>query len=607
MEKTSTALVNVLATLLLLLMAGFLFSSAWLDSATMDELAHIPAGYSYVTLLDLRLNPEHPPLVKALAGLFSRLVKNFSFPADDPLFQNGINEQWNIGSKFLYGSGNNPDILVFSSRVGPIILTLLLGWLIFRWSRKLLGGKWALAVLFLYSFSPNFVGHGHLVTTDIGSTLGSVLGLFYFLEFLKKPERKNIVAASVALGVALLLKFTTLLLVPTFLFLALVWVLIEPGNKLKNLWFWFSRLALIGVAALFVVGLAYQLLITNYPREKQLSDSQFLLRGYQPKIPKETVLWLTKTEPWRGLGYYGLGVVMNLQRSAGGNTAYFLGELSNRGWWYYFPIVYFLKEPIPILILIAISLFWGTAALVSLLRQKLNRKAGLSLATYLRENFVYFAMLAFVGLYWAASVTANLNIGVRHIFPTLPFIWILALKQVKGWTFPALSEPTKNFWGVSRYYLRYFATSSLKVTFLLVLALWYLFEFAKIAPNFLAYFNEFAGGPANGYQYVVDSNLDWGQDLKRLAKFVRENNIQEIKVHYFGGGNPKYFLAERYQELKPEDGPQKGWVAISATFLQGERGRPVLGWDQPCCRYHWLDRYEPVAKIGYSIFVYKIE
>src|SRR3989344_7912952 len=133
----------VLATLFLMLWASFG------DSAIMDELAHIPAGYGYVNNLDYRLNPEHPPLVKALAAAPLAFLY-FYFPTGDPAWMKDINGQWAMGNDFLYGSGNDADYIVRSSRIGPMILTLLLIILIYAWSAELFGAWWALlpAILF---------------------------------------------------------------------------------------------------------------------------------------------------------------------------------------------------------------------------------------------------------------------------------------------------------------------------------------------------------------------------------------------------------------------------------------------------------------------------
>jgi len=118
------------------------------------------------------------------------------------------------------------------------------------------------------------------------------------------------------------------------------------------------------------------------------------------------------------------------------------------------------------------------------------------------------------------------------------------------------------------------------------------------------------GGPDKGYIYVTDSNLDWGQNLKRLKNWVDKNNIDKIYVDYFGGTDVKYYLKEKFEpwwgSRNPNELPRGSYLAVSATFLQGGRGEPVPGFDQPTGYYNWLNQYSPVAKIGYSIFVYRI-
>jgi len=590
-----------IAVLMLLSMAGFMLYTAWTDSATFDESAHIGAGYSYVTLRDLRLNPEHPPLIKAFAGLTARFADNFRFPSDTDEWRTGVNEQWRVGGKFLYEYGNDADILIFGSRLGPILLTLLLGWFLFRWGTMLLGPALGLLFLFFFAFSPNFVAHGHYVTTDIGATFGAALALFYFLSFLKHPSQRNMLIAGTALGIALLLKFSLLLLVPVLIVGTFAWALLEERQKVRGIVRWFLRLAAIGLIAVLVAWIAYQGLLLNYPHEKQISDAHALLASYNPKIPKAISLWLVETPFFRGLGQYTVGALMNLQRASWGNNAYFLGELSNKGWWYYFPVVYLIKEPLPILIVMAIALIGSFSHLFWYLRLRLSRQPAHSYLEWLRANFDYAVMLLFIAVYWISSMSSPLNIGVRHIFPTLPFLWLLTLRHLKNWVFPALTQPMEFF-----TFLKFFIISPLKVAFISLLAAWYLIEFLYVAPHFLTYFNEIAGGPRSGHNYVVDSNFDWGQDLKRLARYVKAQGIEKIKVDYFGGGSPRYYLKDRYEPMRADDGPQKGWIAVSASFYQGERARPAAGWDQACCRYHWLDLHAPVTRIGYSIFVFKI-
>jgi hypothetical protein len=143
---------------------------------------------------------------------------------------------------------------------------------------------------------------------------------------------------------------------------------------------------------------------------------------------------------------------------------------------------------------------------------------------------------------------------------------------------------------------------------------WYVVENIKVYPYYLTYFNQVAGGPSGGYKYVTDSNLDWGQDLIRFSDWVKKNNIPKIEFDYFGWADPYYYLKDRYIWLsssKYKDGSDfrarnqsDGWLAISATFLQGSQGP----YDMPNpTNYLWLNSHQPVTVIGHSIFVYHIQ
>ena len=145
---------------------------------------------------------------------------------------------------------------------------------------------------------------------------------------------------------------------------------------------------------------------------------------------------------------------------------------------------------------------------------------------------------------------------------------------------------------------------------LAILLFWQAISVISIFPSFLSYFNEAVGGPDKGYLYAVDSNLDWGQDLKRLVKWTDENGVDKIYLDYFGGGNPDYYLKTKYApwwgQRAEAELPKGSYLAVSASLLQGGKGRATKGFDQPTEYYKWLDKYTPFAKIGHSIFVYYI-
>jgi len=584
----SNRLTYIIAGILLSIVFLLTFSSILDDSLTFDELAHIPAGYSYLTQKDYRLNPEHPPLIKDLAAI-PLLFLNLNFPKAHPSWIQETNPVWwlqfNFGSQFLYESGNNPDQILFWSRIPMILLLLFLGWFLFYWARELFGNKVGILTLVLFSFSPTFLAHGRLVTTDVGATLGVVIATYFWLKFLKNPTKKNIILAGLIFGVAMLLKFSLILLIPFFVIITLVYAWLNKISILKYL----GLSILIGtIALILVIWPIYQFHILNYPPDQQLRDTQFLLNT--TSIPKPLIkipIWMSSQPLLRPVAHYSLGLLLAINRSATGHTTYFLGEISADSWKNYFPIVYLIKEPLTFHILTLIALLYAAW----LIRSQFWRNFFQRLRNWIGGHFPEFAMLTFIGLYWATSLTSNLNIGVRHLLPVFPFTIILISAMTVLW----LKEP----------FLK------IKYAVLAILILWQIISVISIYPHFLAYFNEIVGGPDKGYIYTVNSNLDWGQDLKRLKKWVNEQGIEKIYVDYFGGGEAKYYLKEKYApwwgQRDPKELPKGNYLAVSASFLQGGRGELVSGFDQPYGYYRWLDQYQPITKIGYSIFVYYID
>lgn len=639
---------------------SFLLHGTFTDSGTMDELAHIPAGYGYVSHLDYRLNPEHPPLVKALAA-FPLLFLKLNFPTGDPAWMSDINGQWTMGAKFLYESGNDANLIIRWSRLGPIILTILLILLIYVWAKELVGKWWALLPTFLFALSPSVLAHGHYVTTDIAAALGVFLGTYYFVKFLTKPTKHSRFAAGLAFGVALIAKFSTVLLVPYFLLLLLVSYALgvirdfphtETGVRSKRfikrgLSQFGSLLAVFLVGVIIVVYPTYFLFTLNYPAEKQAQDTESILASFADGPPKpgefckplrclgELDIWMAKNPVTRPFAEYLLGVLMVIQRSSGGNTGYFWGEVSAAGSPWYFPAVYLLKEPLPVILAVLIAI---AVTLFKVVWRTFERKRRIKdrILDYLTLNFAEFAMLLFVIAYWVYSVKSPLNIGFRHLFPILPFTYILIAVFWKNWVMalkvPAAESRFRLFIG----WLRTLAEASLKYLVLVVLLLWFFLETLGVFPHFLSYFNQLGGGTWNGYRFVTDSNYDWGQDLLRLEKWVKSHReVDRIAVDYFGAGNPKYYLGGRGEGWSSSRGnpstlrdasgqtssgqvPPIHWLAVSVNTLQGAIQRTAPGFERkPEDEYRWLKAARPTAtglgnvpepdfRAGTSIFIYKL-
>ncbi len=611
---------NTIALSILGLMFVLMFFSAQNESAIMDELAHIPAGYSYLTQKDYRLNPEHPPLIKDLAAL-PLLFLNLNFPTDVKAWAKDINGQWDMGRIFLYESGNNPDQILFWSRLPLMLLALLFGWFIFNWSKRLYGDRVGLLVLLFFAFSPTFIAHSRYVTTDLAAAFGFFIGITAFVKYLELPNAKRLIAAGLSLGIALLFKFSLVLLIPFFALIALLWGFLfqlddlrELGSKAARLkkifgaWIkLFLRLLVIFVIAVLVVAAVYQFHVWNYPQDRQINDSEFILNSFGFRPAADLTIFMAGKTLLRGLGEYLLGLLMVIQRAAGGNTAYFLGEVSSIGWWYYFPVAYFLKEPLAFLVMIVISIFFVTRALY-----RAQEKTLASALEWMRDNFFLTVGILFIAVYWWQSMSGNLNIGVRHVLPTFPFIYLLVSREITRWLrFHSLTEPAGFYEWLYSIYERYIKSLPRYFLFTL-LSLWLVLSVIISFPNYLSYYNELAGGSSNGYKYIVDSNYDWGQDLKRLGDFMEENKIEKIAVDYFGGGSPAYYFKNKFvpwQSVlgKPDVGTgEPEWFAVSASILQSALAKPAKGFiKKPEDSYVWLQGVEPVARAGQSIFIYK--
>jgi len=634
----------ILLTAIALSAFVLMFNASHQESAIMDELAHIPAGYSYIRYLDYRLNPEHPPLVKAIAAI-PLLFQNLNFPINSSAWQKDVNGQWQAGAEFLYESGNNADQIIGWLRLGPMLLTILLIIFIYIWAKELIGRWWALIPAFLFGLSPTVLAHGHYVTTDVAATLGIFIASYYFIKFILKSSRKNLIFAGIAFGIAQLMKFSAVLLIPFF---GLMLIFFCAWKVRNDYTYFFSGLVkflrvfiryifyllLIFIIGYILVYIIYFIFTINYPIAKQKADTEFTLASFadgpdqnwqtcklgasislsrRMRCLADINIWMTQNKILRPLGEYVLGVLMVFQRSAGGNTSYFLGEVSASGWWYYFPVVFVLKEPLPSLILIAFGLILALLRIVK--GFKFHVSCCRKFWDYLAIHFAEFSMLVFVIFYWAYSMKSPLNIGVRHILPTLPFIYILTASSIKKWicniNYPVIQLSLKRILETAINFLKI----SAKVALIAILLIWYLTETLLASPYFLSYFNEFGGGVNGGYKYVADSNYDWGQDLKRLAVFANEKNINKIAIDYFGGGNAKYYLDDKVEYWQSSKGNPKNyginWLAVSINNLQSALGKLVPGQNRnPQDEYNWLKEiknpYQPDYKAGTSIFIYHL-
>ncbi len=584
--------------------------SLWNDSIIVDEVPHIGAGYSYLVKQDMRLNPEHPPLAKDIAAipLLFIAIKQTAF--ESRFWQEDVNGQWDFGRLLIFNSGNNADLIRHLVKLPLLIFFILSAVLIFKWGKKLYGDTGGITALILFAFSPTIIAHSRLVTTDMAALFGIFYATYFYIKFLKNKNKKNMIWASLTFGIALLLKFSTFLLVPFFSLFSLVYGFVEKPKDDQN---WFrtktnnSINTVLQTFVIFIIGLVfivwpvYFFHTHNYPPLRQAADTRSILTSiYGDSYMRfssvmELEIKAASNPVLRPLAEYALGFLRVLHQTSEPHDTYFLGNIDRYGNHLYFPIVYFLKETLAWWTLVIIALLAAVARLRYPLREWVNRSYH-----RMRNHTEESAMILWLIIYWSLSIKSTLNIGVRHLLPTFPFAILLVSGQISKVIESAKIKGKNVLMACS--------------LILSVLLGWHVYENLKIFPYYLTYFNQVAGGPPGGYRYVVDSNLDWGQDLIRFSKWVDENNISKIEFDYFGWADPSYYLHEKYvwaYSTKFKDAndfkirnQSDGWLAVSATFLMSSAGSDVM---PNKINYLWLNSYQPVTVIGNSIFVYHIK
>ena len=531
------------AVLLLACLFAQTMSHARAASITFDEGPHLAIGYATLRTADLRLQPIHihPPLANCMAA--APLLLQDDLP--DPRTISG----WEINSLSAITDGivwqyPHPQRLALASRFPIILMTLLLGTIIFRWATDLFGPKVGLLALFLCAFDPNVIAHGSLVTTDMAVVLWGTAALFLVARYLRLARRRYWVGAGVLLGLALASKVSAVSLVPVIGALCLL------GPRSSS---WRRRLSTTaGCLTLAAITLwaAYGFEVRSLP-------------GLPWPIPAATHL-----EIYRSLQeHYQLG-----------HPSFLMGQNSDQGWWYYFPIAFVLKTPLPTLFLLIASLI---ASLQSF--DRAQDKFPISKLDIRRWG----PLLSFPLLYIASTFFSSVNIGYRHLLPLLPFLFIL-ISRIANCELRIANHVSRT------------AHHALRITFYALLAC-YLAVTLRLSPHYLAYFNV-----RGGYRYLVDSNLDWGQNLWQLRDWIEENGVERVYYAHFSPARPQVYGVQadflppdpRAVPFAPLD-PAPGIYAIGATVLQGVYTPDVN-------TYAWFRAHEPAARLGHALFVYEV-
>jgi len=593
-----------------LIAAGLMIWAAWTDSAVNDEVAHIPAGYDDVHNLTYTLNPEHPPLVKAL-GSFPVLFLEPNFPTSSAIAPASPDDEWTVGSQFLYRSGNNTDELIRVARLAPIGITILTIIFIYLLSQMFMGPWWSLVPPFLFAFDPTILANGHYVTTDVGAAFGIVVATYYFLQHLRSRSRKSLWFAGVAFGIAQLTKFSTIILIPFFFLIYLIEHMrlgkkrrVDPLSTTEP-----PRQLLLDLTEIFLIGyglvyLVYAVFMIHYPMAQQIADTTAALTQRLGGVSGfgSLIVWMAGNTVLRPLAQYLLGVVMVASHVASGTFVYAFGKVSWGSAWWYFPAIFALKTSIPALIIIATGIILAIAYSIKHLRK--NHSSSISVIGE-HKFFLVLVLVAFVVAYWYISIASPLDHGIRYLIPTFPFIYILAIFAISIWW-----EYTnvRSFW---KYYV------------FTVLLCWVFLEAIFAAPYFLSYYNELAGGTWNGYHLATDSNYDWGQDMLRFQSFMDIHpEISQIAVGYLGRGDIHYYLGSRAIDWPSDKGNPANegihWFAMSIDSLEVATQPAEKSFPRNASKtYAWLTALKPQSagmgdvptpdyRVGTTIFIYHL-
>ena len=522
---------EVAAAALLIVIASLALSSVRLDSATMDEPAHIGGGM--VKLLTGRLDyfRDNPPLWNAVSAA-PLVLTGHRVGRVDP-------NHWVEGRILLFRSGYDSNRMLFLARLPTIAVFLLLCVAVYLFvARETGSGWWGVAAMALTGLCPNLMAHGRLATTDVAATCAMFVASILLLRLIERPSIGIGIALGTVAAAAIFIKTSALFLGPYFVaVVALAFVMKqvrEPRRFFASIGV--GLVASIVVAEVVVLGMA----------------SQSYLRESFPDVPRllvpfaESLANLQSIRAWLVRGHQ--------------MPQFLLGQFSYSSWPHYYLVALLLKMTIPALLVIV-------AGLVGALR---------------RPRFVVLASLLFAAGFFAVASSSALAVGVRYVLPAFPFLFAAAMI--------ALSAQAK------------------RVTHVAVAALlvWHAVENLVAYPGYVAYFNEIAGGKANGDKFLIDSNLDWGQDLRRLDQWCDANGVKAITIHYFGGGDVERDLPGKIVDIRLSPCPEPlpaGWFAVSRHFYRLSFS-PV--WPVDYETYIAANGGRYVTTVGDSILLYRI-
>lgn len=526
-------------------------------SQTFDEPAHVACGLELLQYRTYRYETQHPPLARIMAAL--------------PLFLTGVHgehqpDMWQEGNSILNSEHHYSRNLELA-RMGtlPFFIFACLG--IYLLARQISTGPTSIVAVALFSLLPSIIGHAGLATTDMAATAGVVGSLAGWCYWLREPSLRRSLLLGLIVGLSFLTKFSVIPFVGLSALLAFFTIALTNREFVRTLFTARASglliLALITSLATMWAGYGLSLhpvtSVSNRPHQlvSHILSSHPSLYEMANEIVEAPI---PLSEVVQGVTYLGYHL-------KNGHASFLLGKVSNRGSWLFFPIAIAIKTPLPFLCLVLIGTVIGVAT---------NQTEVDGLQTV--PLVAAFAILL-------VCVPSSINIGIRHILPLFAFLSIVAA-QGAMWLFARRGR-----------------AALVSATTGLILSAWLLTSSFRAGPEYIAYFNELASqAPEN---ILVESDLDWGQDIDLLSRWCRDNRVPHLWIAYFGSAELSHHDLPSFEDLPPFE-PRTGFIAVSLTRKQmGFDGKGEIPLTGPG-GYRWLDSHKPIANIGKSIRVYEI-
>jgi len=560
---------------LLILLSCLLAASTWrVYGHTWDEPEHLAAGLQLLDRGRYEYDTEHPPIARVLMALGPWLAGAHSFGTPPP---DGVQE----GKDILYAGGHYQRTLTLA-RLGvlPFLIVLLVAmWL---WARQVARteGEALLAVGLLASVPP-VIGHAALATLDVPGTATTLLALYLMQRWLARGALLDSALFGFVAGVAACTKLSAVpfiglgLIVSAGLSGTLRWRggprrqsgVQESGAQKSGDQTPASAWTRYGLGALILLlSLAGAIVLAYGWRSIELTtvpaDREWILSYLFPAAPTSGLAAaISHVQLPEALWDFAEGILAVKAHNDAGHVSFLLGELREGGWWYFYLVALAVKTPLPLLLT-------GPAGLALLAREGWRRCDPWRLA----PASLFVSLLAF------ASFFSRINIGIRHVLILYPFL-ALGAASLLAWIWRWGRTHRGGRWGVVA------AAGVLGLMGWQVSALW------RAAPDYLPYFNEMVPHPE---RVLVDSDLDWGQDLRRLERRLAQLRVRYVSLAYLGTADLSQEALPTFALLPPEK-PVSGWVAITALA----REHAPLG-------YAWLNAYRPLERVGKTIDLYFI-